>query len=344
MSKPLTLADAARTFRKSPTPWMIDPCPLLGVAPSVLRRPDLRRGPPTCREARSRTPVAARSLARLRPPSGRSLGRDRSPPKNSPIRLDCSGGWRTETTPYSDTGDSRARRTAHARSQAAGSACCAPTRSIVVNVARGAVVDDAALARALRSRHVGGAALDVFDVEPLPISSPLRGFDSTLLSPHVAGGSAGARASIDLCRSCGSWRANLAVCTYTREPTGSTVRTGDRNLPRRNTAPGGTCGPKYFGNTALDRSTSTRPATDSGLAWVEIAETIPPIELPNRTAGSPTTVSRKRFRSAALASTPVCRPRAEVSPNPARSSAYTRVRAASVGATRTQFRCEPPRP
>ncbi|MGR6523758.1 NAD(P)-dependent oxidoreductase [Rhodococcus erythropolis] len=71
-----------------------------------------------------------------------------------------------------------------------------PTGAIVVNVARGAVVDDAALARALRSRHVGGAALDVFDVEPLPISSPLRGFDSTLLSPHVAGGSAGARASI----------------------------------------------------------------------------------------------------------------------------------------------------
>ncbi|MCE4266028.1 NAD(P)-dependent oxidoreductase [Rhodococcus globerulus] len=71
-----------------------------------------------------------------------------------------------------------------------------PNGAIVVNVARGAVVDDAALARALRSKHIGGAALDVFDVEPLPISSPLRGFDSTLLSPHVAGGSAGARASI----------------------------------------------------------------------------------------------------------------------------------------------------
>lgn len=71
-----------------------------------------------------------------------------------------------------------------------------PSGSIVVNVARGAVVDDVALSRALRSGHIGGAALDVFDVEPLPISSPVRGLDSTLLSPHVAGGSAGARASI----------------------------------------------------------------------------------------------------------------------------------------------------
>lgn len=78
----------------------------------------------------------------------------------------------------------------------AGSIECLPRGSIVVNVARGAVIDDTAMSAALHTGRIGGAALDVFDVEPLSNSSPLRGFDSTLLSPHVAGGSAGARAAI----------------------------------------------------------------------------------------------------------------------------------------------------
>lgn len=67
--------------------------------------------------------------------------------------------------------------------------CSMPSGSILVNVARGAVVDEAALIRALTENRIGGAALDVFDVEPLPDGSPLRGLESVLLSPHVAGGS-----------------------------------------------------------------------------------------------------------------------------------------------------------
>ena len=59
--------------------------------------------------------------------------------------------------------------------------------ALVVNAARGGVLDEDALARALVSGHVGGAALDVFRVEPLPEGSPLRTAPRVLLSPHAAG-------------------------------------------------------------------------------------------------------------------------------------------------------------
>jgi phosphoglycerate dehydrogenase-like enzyme len=62
--------------------------------------------------------------------------------------------------------------------------------ALVVNAARGGVLDEDALARALDSGHVGGAALDVFRVEPLPAGSPLRDAPRVLLSPHAAGSTA----------------------------------------------------------------------------------------------------------------------------------------------------------
>lgn len=71
-----------------------------------------------------------------------------------------------------------------------------PEDSIVVNVARGSVVDESALTAALRSGRLGGAALDVFDDEPLAPDSDLSRIDRVLLSPHIAGGSATARARI----------------------------------------------------------------------------------------------------------------------------------------------------
>jgi phosphoglycerate dehydrogenase-like enzyme len=58
---------------------------------------------------------------------------------------------------------------------------------VLVNVARGEVVDEAALVEALGSGGLGGAALDVFAEEPLPEDSPLWGFENVLLTPHVAG-------------------------------------------------------------------------------------------------------------------------------------------------------------
>ncbi|SEG43734.1 D-3-phosphoglycerate dehydrogenase [Nonomuraea solani] len=59
--------------------------------------------------------------------------------------------------------------------------------ALLVNAARGGVVDQPALVEALRAGHLGGAALDVFDVEPLPAGDPLRDLPGVLLSPHVAG-------------------------------------------------------------------------------------------------------------------------------------------------------------
>ncbi len=63
-----------------------------------------------------------------------------------------------------------------------------PTATIV-NVGRGALIDEDALAVALRNRNIAMAGLDVFRQEPLPASSPLRGLPNVVLSPHTGGGS-----------------------------------------------------------------------------------------------------------------------------------------------------------
>lgn len=59
----------------------------------------------------------------------------------------------------------------------------------VINTSRGPVIDEAALVAALREKRIGGAALDVFEDEPLPQSSGLRQIDNCLLAPHNANNS-----------------------------------------------------------------------------------------------------------------------------------------------------------
>ena len=64
--------------------------------------------------------------------------------------------------------------------------------AIVANVARGPLVDTQALVEALQSGHLGGAALDVFEDEPLPADHPLLGFDNVVVSSHNANNGRGA--------------------------------------------------------------------------------------------------------------------------------------------------------
>jgi len=59
--------------------------------------------------------------------------------------------------------------------------------AVLINTARGGILDEAAVAAMLREGRLGGAALDVFEVEPLPAGSPLAGAPRLLLTPHIAG-------------------------------------------------------------------------------------------------------------------------------------------------------------
>jgi len=70
----------------------------------------------------------------------------------------------------------------------AGALALLPSRALLVNVGRGATLDEEALVAALRAGRLAGAALDVFESEPLPSDSPLWDEPSVLISPHAAGG------------------------------------------------------------------------------------------------------------------------------------------------------------
>lgn len=71
--------------------------------------------------------------------------------------------------------------------------------AIVVNTSRGGIIDDAALAAAIHKGHIGGAALDVFEEEPLTASGAeiFTGLDNLVLTPHIAGLTAESNSRVD---------------------------------------------------------------------------------------------------------------------------------------------------
>ena len=85
--------------------------------------------------------------------------------------------------------------------------------AILVNTARGAIVDEAALAEALRNRTIAGAAVDCFAVEPLPADSPLRGLPNAILTPHMIGHTVEAHHSLEV-----ATRENLGLVLAGKPP------------------------------------------------------------------------------------------------------------------------------
>jgi D-3-phosphoglycerate dehydrogenase len=73
--------------------------------------------------------------------------------------------------------------------------------AVLINTARGELVDEAALADAIKEKRIGGAAIDVFATEPLPAESPLRALDQVILTPHLAASTAEAqeRVATEIC-------------------------------------------------------------------------------------------------------------------------------------------------
>jgi D-3-phosphoglycerate dehydrogenase len=61
--------------------------------------------------------------------------------------------------------------------------------AVVINTSRGPVINETDLIRALENKTIGGAALDVFEHEPLPKTSPLMKMDNVILAPHNANSS-----------------------------------------------------------------------------------------------------------------------------------------------------------
>jgi D-3-phosphoglycerate dehydrogenase len=58
--------------------------------------------------------------------------------------------------------------------------------ALIINTARGPIIDEKALTTALETKSIGGAALDVYDTEPLPETHPFRSMDNVLALPHIA--------------------------------------------------------------------------------------------------------------------------------------------------------------
>jgi phosphoglycerate dehydrogenase-like enzyme len=89
--------------------------------------------------------------------------------------------------------------------------------AFLINTARGPIVDEAVLVEALRDRRIAGAALDVFEAEPLPAGSPLLGLDNVVLTSHSVGWTE------ELFRDMGRIDCEGALAVFQGEPPASVV-------------------------------------------------------------------------------------------------------------------------
>jgi len=62
------------------------------------------------------------------------------------------------------------------------------TSAYIISIGRGQIIDEAALIHALQNKHIAGAGLDVFAIEPLPPTSPLWEMPNVIITPHISGG------------------------------------------------------------------------------------------------------------------------------------------------------------
>ena len=97
--------------------------------------------------------------------------------------------------------------------------------AIVINTSRGGLIDESALADALREGRIYGAGLDVFETEPLPAGSMIAGLPNVVLTPHVAGSTQEALEAT--ARQC---RTNLPCYGRAAGPT-SSIRAGPGTPP-----------------------------------------------------------------------------------------------------------------
>ena len=70
--------------------------------------------------------------------------------------------------------------------------------AVLINTARGGIVDELALAAALKAGHLGGAAIDVYQTEPMPVAAHFQGCPNLVLTPHIAGVSAESNERVSL--------------------------------------------------------------------------------------------------------------------------------------------------
>jgi D-3-phosphoglycerate dehydrogenase len=112
---------------------------------------------------------------------------------HDPFAVEAAPGWErvgsvAELAATSDILSLNARLTPATRHLVSAEVLAAmPPHAVLVNTARSGLIDESALVQALQRRQITGAAIDTFDLEPLPADSPFLGLDNVTITSHLAG-------------------------------------------------------------------------------------------------------------------------------------------------------------